>query len=68
MSWPALRAEKRFAPAAKNLQKLGPFTILSNPGMVTEIVAVDSSPELVWTWSSSDSPQHQTLQKKNSQF
>jgi hypothetical protein len=30
ISWPALRADKHLAPAAKNMQKLGPFTILPN--------------------------------------
>ncbi|KUM55505.1 hypothetical protein ACN42_g11759 [Penicillium freii] len=66
ISWPTLLAEKYFAPAAQKMTKIGTFKFLSNPGSIGEIaaVAVDSSPDLVWTWQSGDPPHHQTIQKR----
>ncbi|KAJ5193513.1 hypothetical protein N7449_009655 [Penicillium cf. viridicatum] len=46
------------------MTKVGAFKFLSNPASRSEIVAVDSSPELVWTWQSKDPPHHQTIQKR----
>ncbi|KAJ5968863.1 hypothetical protein N7501_005111 [Penicillium viridicatum] len=45
ISWPSLLAQKSFAPAAKNMKKMSPFTLLHNSGLRSQIAAVTSSPE-----------------------
>ncbi|CRL24495.1 unnamed protein product [Penicillium camemberti] len=66
ISWPTLLAERYFAPAAQKMTKVGAFGFLFDPGSRSEILAaaVDSSPELVWTWKSGDPPNHQATQKR----
>lgn len=64
ISWPTLLAEKYFAPAAQKMTKAGAFGFLCNSGSRSEIIAVDSSPELAWTWQPGDPAYHQTTQKR----
>lgn len=65
ISWPVLLAEKDFALAAQKTTKAGVLKLLCNPESRSEIVAVDSAPQLAWTWRPGDPIQYQNIQKRN---
>jgi hypothetical protein len=62
ISWVCLAANKYFSPAAANVSKRGPITLLSDDVARREIEEVQGSPLIAWSYQEGDR-EHQKIQK-----